>query len=441
MMKSARVTVGLLCLAVVLSGALTAAAQDVDVDRAKNKLLAKRAAEADAYRKLAETIKGLHITSETLVRDFVTESDIIRSELDTFIRGVRLGEPKWYEDLSCEVPAEVTVAKVITQLKEIHTRHYKGDQIKGTDFEKMKQFIKKDVIRTVGMGAPRPELPPGLPEGVEGVITQVPALPEPVIPAIWKQMSVQARLMAKKAAERDAQRRLLERIKGLRITSDTLVRDFVTEWDQIQSEAQGYLIGAYETRTYYHHDEPIVEVTYAVPVESVVTMIKEIHTRHYKGSSVKATDIVNIKKQFKSQTFEATGMGVPGRKFLVAASAVMAVPLPDWVSMKIIATGQGTDPAIGTPQGKLKAARAAELDAKRALGEQIHGMRLTSDTLVRDFVTEYDEIGAQLDCVLVGSVVERTEWKEGMAEVTVSVPGMEVWTVFSQQLMIIKRGG
>jgi hypothetical protein len=65
------------------------------------------------------------------------------------------------------VEAEVTVAKVIEELKAVHTRHYKGDTLKGTDFEQIKQYIKKDVIKAVGMGAPRPELPPDLPEGVE----------------------------------------------------------------------------------------------------------------------------------------------------------------------------------------------------------------------------------------------------------------------------------
>ena len=65
-----------------------------------------------AYRKLAESIKGLQIKSDTHVKDFVTESDVIEADLNAFIRGVRLGEPTWYEDLSCEVPAEVTVAKV-----------------------------------------------------------------------------------------------------------------------------------------------------------------------------------------------------------------------------------------------------------------------------------------------------------------------------------------
>ena len=31
----------------------------------------------------------------------------------------------------------------------------------------------------------------------------------------------------------EQRRQLLERIRGLRLTSDTLVRDFVTEWDEM----------------------------------------------------------------------------------------------------------------------------------------------------------------------------------------------------------------
>ena len=429
----------LLVVGIVLTGARLAAAQ-VDAKQAQNKLLAKRAAEADAYRKLAETIKGLHITSNTYVKDFVTESDVIQSELDTFIRGVRLGEPKWYEDLSCEVPAEVTVAKLITHLKEIHTRHYQGDQIKGTDFEQMKQFIKKDVIKAVGMGAPRPDLPPGLPAGVEEMLSEGVSLPpSPPLPDLWLKMGPQARLMAKRAAELDAMRRLLERIKGLRITSDTLVKDFVAEWDVIETEARGYLVGAHEVRTYYHHNEPIVEVTYAVPTEQVIQTIKEIHTRHYKGDRVTGMDIVNLKRQIKRKTFEATGMGVPKPQYVTVAAETTGVSIPDWASTKIRVTGEGTDPAIDTPQGKLKAARAAELDAKRRLAENVYGLRISSDTLVRDFVTEYDEITSQVDAVLIGAMVEKTEWGGGTARVTVSLPGMEVWSVFHQQIQIVSH--
>src|SRR3990172_13043379 len=66
---------------------------------AQNKLLAKRAAEADCYRKLAECVYGVRITSDTYVRDFITESDQIRSGIDTFVKGIRLGPPRYFDEI------------------------------------------------------------------------------------------------------------------------------------------------------------------------------------------------------------------------------------------------------------------------------------------------------------------------------------------------------
>lgn len=429
----------LFCGLLSLGVAASAAAQDA-AKEAQNKLLAKRAAEADCYRKLAETIKGVRITSDTYVRDFVAESDVIQSELDTVIKGVRLGKPTWYEDGTCEVRAEVTVAKLITQLKQIHTRHYQGDRIRGTDFEKMKQFIKKDVIEVIGMGAPRPDLPPDLPETFIEVLPEAPPGLPPAIPDLWKSVPPQERLMAKRAAEIDAKRKLLERILGLRINSNTLVKDFVTEYDEIRANAEGIIFGSREKgRPYFHTNELIVDVTVEVPTEQVITTIKELHTRHYQGDRVTGTDIVNIKKNIKRKTFEATGSGCPRAQTVRQVAASSGMPMPDWITEVVKATGSGTDPAIETPQGKLKAARAAELDAKRKLAEQVKGLRIDSDTLVRDFVTEYDEIHSQVDAVLIGAVVERTIWGEGMAEVTVSLPARDVWTVIHSHMIIVER--
>ncbi len=410
-------------------------AQDQAADmqkEAQNKLLSKRAAEADAFRKLAETVQGLQITADTYVRDFVTESDTIRAELDTFIRGVRLGQPKWDSDLVCTVEAEVTVAKVIEELKAIHARHYKGNALKATDFEQIKQYIKKDVIKAIGNGAPRPDLPPDVPGG-DIPLPSGTKLPEPAIPDIWKAISPQARLMAKRAAEVDAMRRLVERIKGLRITSDTLVRDFVAESDVIYTEAKAMLVGAQETgRPYYHHDELIVEVTYEVPVESVITTVKELHKRHYKGDKVTGMDIEKVTKELKTQKFQATGMGVPPAKDLRAAASKLQVEMPDWAAETITAEGKGVpgEDKAGTPQGKLMAARAAELDAKRRLAEQVMGFKIDSKTTVRDFIAERDEINTRLNAYIVGSYVRSTSYdSDGTATVVVEMPAMQVWEV------------
>ena len=428
-----------LCL---LGMGLPALAQQAASD-AQNKLLARRAAEADCYRKLAEAVYGVQVNSETYVRDFVTESDEIRAAVDAVVKGVRLGPPRYYEDGVCEIDGEVTVAKLITKLKEIHTRHYEGNRVTSTDFESIKKTVRTDVIRATGSGAPRPELPPNLPIGIEDVLTPLPSNyspPPSSVPAIWRTVSPQARLMAQRAAQVDAMRKLLERIKGLRLTSDTLVRDFVTESDEIRARADGIVIGARRVSSYLHDDELIVEVTMAVPVEKIVERVKELHSTHYHGNKVTTTDITNIKRSIQREMIEATGSGVPPARFLVQARSA-GVEMPQWMGDRIEAIGEGTDPAIETAQGKLKAARAAQLDALRKLAEQVYGLEIRSATTVRDFVTEYDEIATQVEGVLRGAVAESATFEGQIATVRVSIPAADVWSVVHQHIVIINRRG
>lgn len=411
--------------------------------QAQNKLLAKRAAEADAYRKLAESVYGVQLNSETTVRDFVTESDEIRTAVSAFIKGIRLGQPRYFEDGVAEVDGEVTVAKLVTTLKQIHAEHYHGRQVTTTDIENITERVQTDVIKVTGTGAPRPELPPDLPPGIEDVIEPMPqgyAPPQVLsVPAIWKTVGPQARLMAERAATVDAMRKLLEQIKGVRLNSETLVRDFVTESDEISAKAEGIVIGAAQVgRAYLHEDELIVEVTMEVPVEKIVTRIKELHTQHYHGNKVTTTDVTNIKKTIQRDMIQATGTGVPNPKFIKQAASA-GVVMPEWTGEVVQATGQGTDPAMDTAQGKLKAARAAELDAMRKLAEQILGMRIQSETTVQDFVTQNDQIRTLVDGVISGAVAGQPTFADGVATVTVSLPAAEIWAVVNDQMGINKR--
>jgi hypothetical protein len=428
---------------VILFAAVPVLAQDA-ARQAQNKLLAKRAAEADCYRKLAESVYGVQINSETYVRDFITESDTIRAGVDTFIRGVRLGPPQYYEDGACQVEGEVSVAKLVTELKKLHSEHYKGKTVTTTDIEKITEYVKTDVIKATGMGAPRPELPPDLPAGIEKVIEPLPQgyTPPPIIavPEIWKAVGPQARLMAERAAEVDALRKLLEQIKGLRLTSDTLVRDFITESDEIRTQASGIVVGAAKVGTYLHNDELIAEVTMEVPVERVITKIKELHSQHYHGNKITTTDISKLQETIQRDMIRATGSGVPRPEMILKVSAtVSGFQQPEWTARSIEATGQGTDPALDTAQGKLKAARAAELDGMRKLAEQVFGLEISSGTTVRDFVTQHDEIRTQVDSILVGATSGEPRFEGGVATVSVSLPAADVWRVVHSEMTIVQR--
>lgn len=70
---------------------------------AQKRLMARRAAVADGYRQLAELINGVRVDSETIVKDFVTESDTIKVKVSALIKGAQIGDTRYLSDGSVEV--------------------------------------------------------------------------------------------------------------------------------------------------------------------------------------------------------------------------------------------------------------------------------------------------------------------------------------------------
>ncbi len=81
------------------------------------RLLAERAAVVDARRNLLEILKGVHITSETVVEDYMTQSDLIVQRVQGIVKGARVvGKPKYYPDGRVEVTVEVVLDSLAKDL-------------------------------------------------------------------------------------------------------------------------------------------------------------------------------------------------------------------------------------------------------------------------------------------------------------------------------------
>jgi len=81
------------------------------VNAAQARLMAERAAKVDGYRNLLEQAYGLQVTGSTTVRDFVTQSDTVRTQLDAFIRGAKVSDTRVLDDGSVETEMEITMGK------------------------------------------------------------------------------------------------------------------------------------------------------------------------------------------------------------------------------------------------------------------------------------------------------------------------------------------
>ena len=73
----------------------------------QRKLAAIRAAEVDAYRKLAEQVHGFNIDGRTTVADFVARNDAIRAWVEALVRGARIVSNEPVEDGNYKATVEL----------------------------------------------------------------------------------------------------------------------------------------------------------------------------------------------------------------------------------------------------------------------------------------------------------------------------------------------
>ena len=443
MSKAKRIALTLLASAMLLAWAAPALAGAVSEKRkAQNKLLAARAARVDAIRKLAERIRGLFITSETTVKDFVAENDTIQTAMMAWLNGMReVGKPKYMEDGTCEVTLQVKIEEIVVTLKSFHKRYYKGNKVAIADCDKMTAANKVKVLRETGMGAPRPDLEAPEPIAIgAAAVDSFTYLKEPAKTYWLAHVTGRGRLMAVRGARVDALRRLGERIAGVFITSETTVRDFVAESDQTDVSMIAFIRGAKEKSVLYRAGELIVEVEMAVTLREVLTTLKSWGAKHYRGNKVQISQFNKLIVTARDKVLKETGMGVPPEKYLKKATAVIQATLalgakaPPWVGRTMRATGQG---AVDTnnpnaAQAKLMAYRAAELDARRKLAEQLAGLMITSNTSVRDFVAENDQIETGMLTFQQGARVVKGSQKllpDGTAEAVVEIDLKPLWNM------------
>lgn len=143
-----------------------------------------------------------------------------------------------------------------------------------------------------------------------------------------------------------------------------------------------------------------------------------------------------MKNSYKEETMKAkaTGFGVIFCAVLMVLAATPAAA-QDWTDVVqelangkvywstgvIEATGMGAPPEkyYGMPRARPMALRAAKMDALRNLLEVTKGVRINSTTVVRDFVTESDEILARVEGMVRGAqIVKREYLSDGTVEVT-----------------------
>jgi hypothetical protein len=239
----------------------------------RERLKATRAAELDADRLLAERIFGLQIDSETTVKDLAETDDAVAGAVSaTLVGSITTEPPEYLDDGRVQVVRAVKIREVIDTLNRV----IKGKRLEDGSFSTVSDTVKTDrktndkIIDVMGNAA----IP-----GSEG----------------------HQKIMAKRAAEMDAYRRLAGRMMGVRIEGNTTIRDFALENDEILASLSQVLKAATPTSIKYNKSDGSCEVTMEIKTQDIIRTTRKF----LKGNTTKTL----IKDEIEEKTFSETGVG------------------------------------------------------------------------------------------------------------------------------------
>ena len=238
----------------------------------RERLKATRAAEIDADRLLVERLYGLQIDSNTTVLDLTAGDDKVAGAVSASLVGsLTIGEPEYLADGRVQVVRAVKIQEVVETLNRVikGKRLADGSFANSSENEKTDRSVTDKVIDVMGNAA----LP-----GSEG----------------------HQKIMAKRAAEVDAYRRLAARMMQQKINSDTTVRDMCLQNDQVVAKLSQVLKAATPTNIKYL-DDGSCEVTMEIKVSDLIRT-----TRSYMKGDTQKTE---IKDDINERSFSEIGRG------------------------------------------------------------------------------------------------------------------------------------
>lgn len=221
-----------------------------------------RAAELDATRILAERLMGITLDGKTTVKDLAAADDSVKGSLVATLKGVKtVGSPTYHEDGRVEVIRAVKTRTLVESIvAKAGSKH-------------------SQVVR-------------------ETITAEIDALGNAAIPG----SDGHARVMAKRAGELDAYRRLSERAAGVQITSDSTMKDFAMQNDEIKAAFANCIKSAEITGISYLDDNS-AEVTATLKLGPLVRIITKTIAADGK--------VLKTEEKAEQLTLEETGVGAP----------------------------------------------------------------------------------------------------------------------------------
>jgi hypothetical protein len=358
-----------------------------------------------------------------------------------------MGKPRYFSDGTCEVDMHITLERVVTEIEKIVKRYYTGTGHRDVEIKDIKKFVETQDVKATGSGVPRTDqqYPEKLREEYISSRKSSPWSDDP----LWSKIPARVRLGVKRAATVLAQRNLAEMIKGFQISAESKVSDFMLDSDEVTTRMNTYLKNVIISK-YTYRPDGVIEAEAEVTLERVVTELETIKKRYYQGNRYKDVVFEDVKKYTERKLVKAIGEAPLPDQYLKPLSKpdpvteqkpeektpAVVEEVPEWAKGKLTVTAEGLPPedVDSEAEAELKAERAAIERAKAMLAEKLQGVKITSETTVKDFMMESDKIKTEVEGFVTGyKTVESKQLEDGVTwQVTLELDLKEFYRLYKK---------
>ena len=393
MLERWRGVLAALCLIVGLSAG-TALTQRAGSIRSSGQQRADRAALGAAVRHLADRVGALQLNATTRVSDLLTEDSRIATAFGAALQSARQSVgPRTYSDGSVEIDLLVSRQWVVRRLQELHRAHYRGQRVRATDFERLLRDNVERYVVVTGVGYVDRDAEPSK----DADRTDAPPV-NPAAPPGWESVTPQGILLARRAAELDAQRQLADRIVRLPTNGGTTVGGQVGDVRRLHAALRQFL-GEQRSGKPQYSPEQSCTVLLEVSTEALIGHLKKILPNADAADDDVEIDLDRLAAALGAPTLRAEGHAVaPPRHRILDATPSQERTLPSWASEVLRATGTSkAAPRSAGESGNDRVTLALALaDAQRKIAEQLDEVKIGADRTFRDLVMVNDATRSDL---------------------------------------------
>jgi len=389
--------------------------------------LAIRAAQVDAYQKLADLILAATVADSKTLGEVLGPGGDKEVALRVFLRSaIVVGEERVYSDGVAEADAEFPFEDVARAVLALTIQHSGNVNLDGLSAQAVDGYL-----RTSGRGKAPDDLSP---EAVKKILAARPEEFVEIFPVGWERVTAAGRVEAQRRARIQAYAAMKALVRSIRISPTATVGDGVRRSPAAEALLDVFVAGLPLAGPPRFMPDRVAEVDVAAPVRDLIKVLKDVRALGHGDARWTDEQIDQLSVNLKAERLTVTGRGMPPADQVRPPEALAGEPgrpLPDWAAAVLEGRGAAKRPddVRDDAEARLLAGRAAKARAAEELERRLDEVRLDDGRTVRDRAAKDEVFRKDIATLLASARTVRYQVSSDgkQWEVVLRLPLVRLW--------------